>query len=331
MLDERTRPVDEQNLPAVVFLMGPTASGKTDIAVELARRFPFEIISVDSTQVYRGMDIGTAKPDARSLQQIPQHLVNIREPDAPYSAADFRSDALPLMADIVARKRIPLLVGGTMMYFKALREGLADLPSADPKVRKRIARLAAEKGWQAVHRKLQEVDPASASRIHHNDPQRLQRALEVYEVSGRTLTEHRQEQVASTLLPYRLCQIAILPAQRSALFHRIEERYLQMLADGLVEEVTELYERGSLSSDLPSMKAVGYRQIWQYLDGQLTYQQMVAQGMTATRQLAKRQLTWLRSWPDLHGVSSDCDNLIDEVLKILRIHFILDVVEPGVE
>ena len=311
--------------------MGPTASGKTDIALQLAEQYPFEIISVDSTQVYRGMDIGTAKPDAAIRQRVPQHLVDIREPQDPYSVADFCADAIPLMAEIVAGKHIPLLVGGTMMYFKALREGLADLPSADLQVRSQISQLAAEQGWQAVHRKLQEVDPASASRIHHNDPQRLQRALEVYEVSGRTMTEHRAVQSASGVLPYSVCQIAVLPAKRSDLFERIEERFLQMLADGLVEEVTRLYERGGLSPGLPAGKAVGYRQIRQYLDGKLDYRQMVAQGVSATRQLAKRQLTWLRGWPNLNSISSDCDNLVDEVLKILRIHFILEVVELRVE
>lgn len=322
---------NKQILPTVVFLMGPTASGKTAIASQLALRYPFEIISVDSTQVYRGLDIGTAKPNAAKLRQTRQHLVDIREPQEPYSVADFCCDAVPLLAEIVARKHIPLLVGGTMAYFKALRDGLADLPCAHPKVRQRILQLATEQGWQAVHQKLQQVDPESARRIHRNDPQRLQRALEVYEVSGRTMTELRQQQSESEALPYRLCQIAILPAKRSDLFNTIEERFLRMLADGLVEEVTNLFESGSLSADLPAMKAVGYRQIWQYLDGKLDYQQMVAQSMSATRQLAKRQLTWLRSWPDLHRISSDYDNLVDEVLKILRIHFILDVVEPGVE
>jgi len=316
---------DELNLPAVVFLMGPTASGKTEIALQLAKRYPFEIISVDSAQVYRGMDIGTAKPGAAILQQIPHHLVDIREPDTPYSVADFCSDAIPLMAEIVARKHIPLLVGGTMLYFKALIEGLADLPSADPKVRQQILKFAAEHGWVAVHRKLQEVDPESASRIHPNDPQRLQRALEVFEVSGRTMTDFRGDQNESASLPYRLCQIAILPEKRSDLFKKIEDRFLQMLADGLVEEVAHLYERGNLSIDLPAMKAVGYRQIWQYLDGKLDYQQMVEQGLSATRKLAKRQLTWLRSWPDRQNISSDCELPVDEVLKMLRIHFILDV------
>lgn len=313
------------SLPAVVFLMGPTASGKTDVAVQLAMRYPFEIISVDSTQVYRGMDIGTAKPDPATLRQTPHHLVDIREPEMPYSVADFCTDALGLMAEIVARKHIPLLVGGTMLYFKALKEGLADLPSADPKVRQQILGLAAEEGWQAVHRKLQRVDPESASRIHPNDPQRLQRALEVYEVSGRTMTEYREKQNESAALPYKLCQIAILPDKRSDLFSKIEIRFLRMLNDGLIEEVSTLHGRENLSLDLPAMKAVGYRQIWRYLDGKLDYEQMVAQGLSATRKLAKRQLTWLRNWPDLQNISSDCENLVDEVLKILQIHFILGV------
>ena len=313
------------SLPAAVFLMGPTASGKTEVATQLAMRHPFEIISVDSCQVYRGMDIGTAKPDPALLQRIPHHLVDIRDPDHPYTVADFCSDAIPLMAEIVARRHIPLLVGGSMMYFKALRDGLADLPSADPKVREQISALAARDGWQAVHRRLHEVDPVSASRIHPNDPQRLQRALEVYEVTGRTMTEHREGQRKSAELPYRICQIAILPGERSLLFDRIVERFQRMLTDGLVEEVSHLYRRGNLSLDVPAMKSVGYRQIWQYLDGIMNYEQMVKQGIASSRQLAKRQLTWLRSWPDLHTVCSECDNLVDEVLKILRIHFILDV------
>ena len=293
--------------------MGPTACGKTDLAVALCEAHPFEIVSVDSAMVYRGMDIGTAKPSASLLEACPHHLIDIRDPADAYSAADFREDALAAMDDIAARGRIPLLVGGTMLYFKALVAGLAALPSADQEVRERIADLAREQGWSAVHARLAAVDPVAAQRIHPNDPQRLQRALEVYEVSGKTITALHRE--ATTSCPWDLCQIAVMPGSRAQLHARIERRFLAMLEAGLVDEVAGLKRRADLDVELPSIKSVGYRQVWQHLDGSCSYDEMIARGIAATRQLAKRQLTWLRSWPDATVI--DRAELIP-ALKILK-------------
>lgn len=295
------------NLPPAICLMGPTACGKTARAVELVQAFPFEIISVDSALVYRGLDIGSGKPDAATLRKAPHRLIDIRDPAQPYSAADFRCDALREMQDIVNRGRIPLLVGGTMLYFKVLRDGLAHMPPAIPQARERILALAREQGWPAVHARLREVDPVSADRIHPNDPQRLQRALEVYEVSGKTMTElHRlgaQGQVDG--LPCRLLFLGMLPKERQKLHELIAERFRSMLKSGLVEEVARLKARGDLDPSMPSIRSVGYRQVWDYLDGRYDYDTMVSKGIAATRQLAKRQLTWLRGWPDLHGIPCD--------------------------
>ncbi|MEJ6592158.1 MAG: tRNA (adenosine(37)-N6)-dimethylallyltransferase MiaA [SAR86 cluster bacterium] len=300
--------------PPAIFLMGPTASGKSALALELADRLPVEIISVDSALVYRHMDIGTAKPDKATLAQYPHHLVNIREPSEPYSVAEFRSAALTAMADITARGKIPLLVGGTMLYFKALKAGLANLPAANPQVRADIALLASEQGWAAVHRRLAEVDSVSAQRIHVNDPQRLSRALEVYEITGRSMTDWHSVQPMS-VLPYRCCELAIVPPDRLALHKLIAERFQQMLDLGFVEEVRSLRRRESLSNDLPALRSVGYRQVWDYLEGALSYDEMRDRGVIATRQLAKRQYTWLRGWIALQQI--DAPN-VDQALKILR-------------
>ncbi|WP_137818588.1 tRNA (adenosine(37)-N6)-dimethylallyltransferase MiaA [Pseudomonas sp. 2FG] len=306
-------------LPAAIFLMGPTAAGKTDLAIELARVLPCELISVDSALIYRGMDIGTAKPSKELLAEFPHRLIDIRDPAERYSAAEFRADALAAMAEITARGRIPLLVGGTMLYYKALQEGLADMPGADPQVRAELEARAAVEGWEALHRELAAVDPESAARIHPNDPQRLTRALEVFRVSGLTMTAHRQRQAGQNSgldasgheqLPYTVARLAIAPAQRQVLHARIAERFQLMLEQGFIEEVEALRKRGDLHAGLPSIRAVGYRQVWDYLDGNLDRAEMVERGIIATRQLAKRQFTWLRSWSDLHWLDSlACDNL----------------------
>lgn len=308
-----------QPLPPAIFLMGPTAAGKTDLALDLARHLPCELISVDSALVYRGMDIGTAKPEKAILEAFPHRLIDIRDPAQSYSAAEFRSDALAAMAEITAKGRIPLLVGGTMLYYKALLEGLADMPSADPAVRAELEARAEHEGWEALHRELAEVDPESAARIHPNDPQRLTRALEVYQVSGMTMTAHRQRQALQNpdsgpsgrgQLPYTVAHLAIAPTQRQVLHARIAQRFRLMLEQGFVEEVEALRERRDLHAGLPSIRAVGYRQVWEYLDGDLTRAEMEERGIIATRQLAKRQFTWLRSWADIHWLDSlACDNL----------------------
>lgn len=314
-------------LPPAIFLMGPTAAGKTDLALALARVLPCDLISVDSALVYRGMDIGTAKPDKAVLAEFPHALIDIRDPVESYSAAEFRADALAAMAESAVRGRIPLLVGGTMLYYKALLEGLADMPSADPVVRAELEARAAVEGWEALHRELAEVDPQSAARIHPNDPQRLTRALEVYRVSGMSMSEHRLRQAAgnpeggtsaSGQLPYTVAQLAIAPAQRQILHERIAQRFQAMLEQGFVEEVEALRSRSDLHAGLPSIRAVGYRQVWEYLDGKLSREEMVERGIIATRQLAKRQFTWLRGWGDLQWLDSlACDNL-PRTLKYLE-------------
>ncbi len=283
--------------PPVIFLMGPTASGKTALAIELVKRLPCDIISVDSALIYRGMDIGTAKPSAEELAQAPHCLLDIRDPSQAYSAADFRQDALREIEAIVAQGRIPLLVGGTMLYYKALLEGLSPLPAADPEIRQAIEEEAATSGWEALHAQLRNIDPVAAERIHPNDPQRLSRALEVYRISGKTLTELTQTK--GEQLPYRTLQFAIAPADRELLRQRIAERFHLMLAQGFEQEVRALYQRGDLNADLPSIRCVGYRQMWEYIDGQISYDEMVYRGIVATCQLAKRQMTWLRSWQNV--------------------------------
>lgn len=296
--------------------MGPTAAGKTALALELRRRLPVELISVDSALIYRGMSIGTAKPDAREQAQAPHHLLDIRDPSQPYSAAEFCQDALKAMEQISASGRVPLLVGGTMLYFKALLEGLSPLPSADAAIRAHIEQQAQQQGWPALHQQLQAIDPESALRIHPNDPQRLSRALEVFFISGKTLTELKR--VVGTALPYQVYQFAIAPTRRELLHQRIEQRFKQMLACGFEAEVRALFARGDLHADLPSVRCVGYRQMWSYLSGEIDYDAMVWQGICATRQLAKRQLTWLRGWKDLHWLDSDNqDKSCNEVLQVI--------------
>lgn len=296
-----------KSLPNVIFLMGPTASGKTQLAITLSQKFPIDIISVDSALIYKGMDIGTAKPSPQELIQAPHKLIDILDPATPYSAADFRADALAAIESIVAKGRIPLLVGGTMLYFKALLEGLSPLPAADPVIRAQIEQEAQLNGWGSLHQQLCQIDPIAGDRIHPNDPQRLSRALEVFRISGKTLTELTE--IKGDALPYQVHQFAIAPKDRGELHRRIELRFQLMLEAGFEKEVAMLYQRGDLHADMPSIRCVGYRQMWDYLSGRCTLDEAIFKGVCATRQLAKRQLTWLRSWDNLTWLDSDDPDL----------------------
>jgi tRNA dimethylallyltransferase len=310
-----------QNKPPAIFLMGPTASGKTGLALALREKFPLDIISVDSALVYRGMEIGTAKPDEATLRSAPHALIDIREPSESYSAADFREDALAEMSEITRRGRVPLLAGGTLLYFKALSQGLAILPSANPQVRARIEQQAGELGWQAMHSMLAGKDPEAAARIHPNDTQRIQRALEVIELTGMKMSDlHRQQKEQDW--DYRVLKIVVCPQPRQELHTRIEKRFHQMLDEGFLDEVKALKARNDLNPTLPSMRCVGYRQAWAYLEGKSTYEEMCAKAVAATRQLAKRQLTWLRResgalWYDL-AVQSAHESVFREVQIFLE-------------
>lgn len=282
-----------KQLPPAVFLMGPTASGKTALAIEMHKRFAVDIVSVDSALVYRGMDIGTAKPDAETLHTAPHVLIDIRDPREAYSAAEFRQDALEEMSRITSRGRVPLLAGGTMLYFKALSQGLARLPAANPTLRLQIEEQARESGWQAMHAALAAKDPEIAGRIHPNDPQRISRALEVIELTGRKMSE-LQRQNKDQELAYRVLKIIACPQPRAVLHERIEMRFRQMLEEGFMSEMETLRKRGDLEPEMPSMRCVGYRQAWNFLEGEISFDEMCQQAVAATRQLAKRQLTWLR-------------------------------------
>lgn len=301
----------------VVFLMGPTASGKTDLAMKLYDQLPCEIVSVDSAMIYRGMNIGTAKPDAELLSKYPHRLIDIRDPDEAYSAAEFRHDALALIEEIRAAGKIPLLTGGTMLYFHALKNGLASLPKADSAVRERILNQAQAEGWDAIHRRLAEVDPESAARLNPNDSQRLQRALEVYEVSGRTMTELWAEQEAQKP-DFKIIPMAVMPTERSELHDRIAQRFDIMLDQGFVDEVKTLWNRGDLNLQMPSVRCVGYRQVWEYFAGTWDYDTMKFKGVVATRQLAKRQVTWLRSWENLAWMDTHDPKLLSNALKLIE-------------
>ena len=307
---------EKHSAPPAIFIMGPTASGKTALAMSLMKHLPVELISVDSALIYRGMDIGTAKPTAEELADAPHRLIDILDPTQAYSAADFRADALREMAEITARNKIPLLVGGTMLYFKALLEGLSPLPPADPAVRERIEKQAAEQGWEVLHGQLSEIDPVAAMRIHPNDPQRLSRALEVFYISGKTLTELTK--ISGETLPYHVHQFAIAPTRRETLHARIEERFSQMLSNGFEDEVRTLLARGDLHTDLPSIRCVGYRQMWSYLSGEFDYDEMVYRGVCATRQLAKRQMTWLRGWEGVQWLDSEKpEEALNRVIQVV--------------
>jgi len=323
--------------PPAIFLMGPTASGKTALASKLLKQLPCDIISVDSALVYQGMNIGTAKPSPEELLAAPHRLIDIRDPSKPYSVAEFRKDALKEMQSITEVGRIPLLVGGTMMYFKALKDGMTELPSANQAVRARISDEAREKGWPFMHSKLQDIDPESALRIHPNDSQRIQRALEIYEMVGISLTELQkrpqeglnniQDSENSQKFQYNVVSVALKPKSRALLHERIALRFEQMLEQGLVDEVRALYERGDLNPDLPAIRAVGYRQVWDYLEGKVDYETMKDKGIIATRQLAKRQITWLRSWDNVNWFDTDQPDLADTVLNLLSLNLKSDL--PG--
>ena len=289
--------------PPVIFIMGPTASGKTDLAIDLVERYNCELISVDSALIYKGMDIGTAKPDAATLKSAPHRLVSFLDPSQSYSAADFRRDALAEMKAITQEGRIPVLVGGTMLYFRALQYGLSKLPNADPQIRDELVKQAESEGWAALHRQLRDIDPKSANKIHPNDPQRLQRALEVYKITGITMTEHHK-QANKQSLPYNILKIALVPSDREWLRQRAAKRFDLMIKAGFLHEMSALHDREDLHQSLPSMRSIGYRQGWSYLDGELSFDEMREKAIIATRQLAKRQLTWLRSEKDI--IEHDC-------------------------
>jgi tRNA dimethylallyltransferase len=301
--------------PLAVLIMGPTASGKSALAATLARRFPVEVVSVDSAQVYRGMDIGTAKPTAAERGAVPHHLIDLLDPTEAYSAARFRADAVAAVHAIAARGNVPLLVGGTMLYFKALREGLSDLPDADPGLRAAIEAEARERGWAALHAELARVDPATAARLEPGDAQRIQRALEIWRAAGVPMSQLLGTRTSGP--PLRVVPLALMPGDRAALHRRIAARFERMLAEGLVEELAALRERYALHAGLPSMRCVGYRQVWAHLEGEYDRATLRDRGVFATRQLAKRQLTWLRSTPDVIALDCLAPDLADRAANIV--------------
>lgn len=305
------------SLPVAIFVMGPTASGKTALALELADQLPVELISVDSALVYKGMNIGTAKPDADTLARYPHRLIDIKDPCEPYSAAQFKVDALEAMQAITRNGNIPLLVGGTMMYYKFLCDGAANLPSADQALRSQILAEADQLGWPEMHQKLSVLDAQSAAKIKPNDSQRIQRALEVYALTGKTLSE-LQQQPTDYQLPYQPVYLGVAPQDRQCLHERIAMRLQQMFEQGFVDEVQSLKQRSDLHAELPSIRSVGYRQVWEYLDGLTSFEQMQDKALFATRQLAKRQLTWLRKWPNLNWLESTDKDILGNSLKILE-------------
>ncbi len=304
-------------LPPAIFLMGPTASGKTDLAIKLCESLPCEIISVDSALIYKGMDIGTAKPSQEELARAPHRLIDILDPAESYSVAEFRRDALNAMHEITEKGNIPLLVGGTMMYYKALIDGLSSLPASDDKIRANIEQEAENLGWQALHDELARIDPVSAERIHPNDPQRLTRALEVFRLTGKNMTELTK--IKSEPVPFSVKQFTICPADRSVLHERIERRFNNMISAGFQQEVEKLRTRSDLHQDLPSIRCVGYRQMWQHLDGEYDHSEMVYRGVVATRQLAKRQLTWLRGWKNLNWLDSFSKDNLTKIVNVSNI------------
>jgi tRNA dimethylallyltransferase len=303
--------------PSAVFIMGPTASGKTDLAIRLVQEYPFEIISVDSALIYRDMNIGTAKPTPQELQQAPHRLIDIIDPSESYSIASFRKDALAAMQDIQQAGRVPLLVGGTMLYHRSLLYGISELPAADEAIRANLNTEAREKGQQYMHEKLMAIDPQAASKIHPNDPQRVQRALEVFAISGKTMTQLQQENEARSL-PWQCWKIVIAPQSRELLRERIAMRFHQMIEQGFIDEVKKLYSRGDLDLSMPSMRAVGYRQVWEYLEGKMTKEEMIERGITITRQFAKRQMTWLRKEENAHWIATEDEDRYQRAVNYLQ-------------
>lgn len=301
--------------------MGPTASGKTDLAIRLVQEHQCEIISVDSAMVYKELNIGSAKPSDEELALAPHRLIDMCDPSEPYSAALFREDALREMADIVDAGKTPLLVGGTMLYYKALLEGMSNLPNSDASIREALQQRMDAEGLKVLHDELRTIDPQAAERIHENDPQRTLRALEVYQLTGKPLSQLHQEQ-KELEFPYDVTQIAIAPEERAVLHQRIETRFAKMMEQGLLTEVEALYQRGDLNADLPAIRSVGYRQLWQHLDGELTLDEAIGRGIIATRQLAKRQFTWLRSWPNLNWVNSQQkpSEIYQDVTQLLKLN-----------
>jgi len=308
------------SLPPAIFIIGPTASGKTGLAIKLMEHFPIELISVDSALVYKEMDIGTAKPTMEELAKAPHRLISFLDPSQPYSAAVFRYDALREMAEITANGKIPVLVGGTMLYYRALENGLAILPEANPEVRQRLSDEAKQSGWDALHKCLLKVDPVAGERIHPNDQQRIQRALEVYELTGKALST-LQKEAQLDALPYRLMKIALIPESREWIRDLAKQRFDQMLQQGFIDEVKKLYAREDLHADLPSMRSVGYRQVWDYLDGKLDEDEMKERAVIATRQLAKRQMTWMRSEPNIRRYGAqhyDLNQIVSDIGHFLK-------------
>ncbi|WP_247687403.1 tRNA (adenosine(37)-N6)-dimethylallyltransferase MiaA [Pseudoalteromonas luteoviolacea] len=295
--------------------MGPTAAGKTALAIELCKHLDTEIISVDSALVYKGMDVGTAKPEPSELAQAPHHLIDLIDPKESYSVADFRRDAIALIDKLHAQGKIPVLVGGTMMYFKGLIDGLSPLPEASAQVRTELERDAAEQGWPALHAELAKIDPEAAEKISENDSQRINRALEVYRITGKPMSLLQKQKQPE--LPYTFYQFAIAPSDRKVLHERIEKRFKIMLDQGFKNEVLTLYNRKDLHPDLPSIRCVGYRQMWEHLSGECDYDEMVFKGIAATRQLAKRQLTWLRSWPNVTWLETGEQENLQRILSSL--------------
>lgn len=322
--------VEHDTRPPAICLLGPTACGKTDLAMRLQDVMPVEIISVDSAMIYRGMNIGTAKPDTATLARYPHRLIDIRDPADTYSVAEFLRDARREMTAIAETGRVPLLAGGTMLYFRALMEGLAELPTADPALRERLQVRADREGWPLLHAELKELDPDAAARIHPHHSQRILRALEVCLISGRPMSSLHRKALPVDLQPitsqFRVVQLGLLPTDRAALHRRIEGRFVSMLEQGLLDEVAALRQRGDLHAALPSIRCVGYRQTWGYLEGEYDRDEMIRRGVAATRQLAKRQLTWLRGWSDLQAIPVDLTGNSAEIinescrlaLKILR-------------
>lgn len=303
------------NLPPAIFIIGPTASGKTGLAIKLMEYFSIEIISVDSALVYKDMDIGTAKPTAEELAKAPHRLISFLDPSQPYSAADFRKDALREMKEITAKGKIPVLVGGTMLYYRALENGLAELPKANPALRKNLETEAKQHGWDTLHKRMADVDPEAGKRIHPNDQQRIQRALEVYELTGKALTRHQKE-AKMDALSYRLMKIALIP-DREWIRELAEKRFEIMLKQGFMDEVKKLHAREDLHANLPSMRSVGYRQVWDYLEGKLDEDEMKERAVIATRQLAKRQMTWMRSEPNITPYDAQ-HYILDEIVTDIK-------------